>query len=173
MEITGVELVHDWTYQRALLACRMDPLGRFAISSAEDRLLQKFDIPSGTIQTLPLVHDSWVQALAISPSGSVCISGGGDGRLVWWDCDGPEAKPYRIVDAHDGWIRSVSISPDGKWLVSGGYDARVCLWDLASGHLIRTWTDHEMNVYSVLFLPDSQRIASGDLKGVVYLHNER
>lgn len=169
MDVTTVKVVLDWTYKRPLLACRFDPKGRFVLTSAEDNLLQRFNMADGKATALPATHDSWVQALAVSPSGNISISGGGDGRLVWWDSSADDIKPIRTVDAHQSWVRSVSISADEKWLVSGGYDRIVKLWDLSTGQLARQWQAHEMNVYSVQFLPDNRRLVSGDLKGMVQL----
>ena len=168
---TQISPLHDWTYERPLLACRLDPQGRFVVTSAENSLLQRFMIPDGAMQTFPVAHDSWVQALALSSDGNLCVSGGGDGRLVWWDTSGTAVKPIRTVDVHAKWIRGISISSDNRYLISGGYDALVKLWDLQTGQLVRTFVGHEMNVYSVQFFPDNQRFVSGDLKGVVYLWN--
>lgn len=171
MDVSSTKVVLDWAYQRPLLACRFDPKGRFVLTSAEDNLLQRFPFSDGQPIALPAVHDSWVQALAISPSGNIAISGGGDGRLVWWDTSGDDIKPLRTLDAHQSWVRGIDISADERWLVSGGYDRSVKLWDLATGEMVQQWDGHEMNVYSVRFLPDSQRVLSGDLKGVIQLWN--
>lgn len=169
MDVTNTKVVLDWTYERPLLACRWDPQGRFVLTSAEDNLLQRFNMTDGKVSALPAVHDSWVQAIAMAPSGNVAISGGGDGRLVWWDTSADEIKPMRKVDAHESWVRSVDISADERWVVSGGYDRSVKLWDVASGELVNHWQAHEMNVYAVRFLADNRRLLSGDLKGVVHL----
>jgi WD40 repeat protein len=167
--VTKIESVHDWTYERPLLACRLDPQGRFVLTSAEDNLLQRVSMPDGGVTALPAVHDSWVQALAITPDGNTSISGGGDGRLVWWDTSSADCNPIRTVQAHTDWIRGLAISPDGRFVASGGYDGQVALWDLATGEVIRKWSQHANNVYSVEFLAASNRLASGDLNGVIYL----
>lgn len=169
LDITKSHVVHQWAYERPLLACRFDPKGQFVITSAENNLLQRFSMADGKVTALPAVHDSWVQALAVHPEGNIAISGGGDGRIVWWDLKAEVPTIIRTVDGHSGNARCLSISPDGRWLISGGYDRTVKLWDAANGQAVRTLAKHEMNVYSVQFLPDSRRFLSGDLKGVVYL----
>lgn len=169
LDITKSHVVHDWTYDRPLLACRFDPQSRYVVTSAENNLLQRFSMADGTVRAFPAVHDSWVQALAVTPDGNTVVSGGGDGRLVWWDLQSAEIAAIRTLDAHSDYIRSLSISLDGQWLISGGYDRAVHLWDVATGTLVRSWHKHEMNVYSVQFLPDSKRFFSGDLKGGLYL----
>lgn len=167
IDITKAHVVHDWTYERPLLATRFDPQGRYVLATAENSLLQKFVIPDGTVEVLPKAHESWIQALALSPDGNVGVSGGGDGKLVWWDLVQSPVSVIRTVEAHQGWVRGLAISPDGKWLATAGYDAHVHLFDLASGEKVRSWQDHETNVYSVCFFPDSQRLVSGDLSGVI------
>lgn len=171
LDITKAHVVHDWAYERPLLATRFDPQGRFVIASAENALIQKFKVPEGTIEVFPKVHDSWIQALAITPDGNICISGGGDGRLVWWDLTASPVAAIRTIEAHKGWIRGLSISPDGKYVASGGYDTLIHLWDVQTGEKLRSWNNHEMNVYSVRFFPDSRRLVSGDLKGVILVRD--
>lgn len=169
LDITKAHVIQTWPYDRPLLACRFDPLGRFVVTSAENNLLQRFSMGDGKVTPFPAAHDSWIQAIAISPSGDTAISGAGDGRLVWWDLKTDTPAIIRSVSAHSGNVRSISLSGDGKWLVSGGYDRLVHLWDVQTGQQLRSFAKHEMNVYSTQFMPDSRRFLSGDLKGVVYL----
>lgn len=171
LDIQKARIVHDWTYERPLLAARIDPQGQFVITSGENGLLQKFSIPAGEVQVFPQVHQSWIQGLAIDPAGKIAVSGGGDGKIVWWDLSSSPPAVIRTVDAHQGWVRTLAISPDGRLLASGGYDAKVHLFELGSGQLIRTWTDHAMNVYAVRFFPDNRRLATGDLKGVIAIRD--
>lgn len=169
LDITKAHLVYQWPYERPLLSCRFDPQGKYVLASAEDNLLQKFATSDGKVTVLPVAHESWVQALALLSSGTLAVSGGGDGRLVWWDMQPDVPAVVRTVQAHSGNVRTISISADGKYLISGGYDRALILWDVATGQQLRSWLKHEMNVYSVQFMADSRRFLSGDLKGVIYL----
>lgn len=169
LDITQTHVVHQWPYDRPLLACRFDPQGKYVLTAAENNLLQKFSMADGKVTALPAVHDSWVQALAIHPAGTLAFSGGGDGRLTWWDMQPDVPVAVRTIQAHSGNARAISLSPDATKLISGGYDRSLILWDAGSGQQLRSWIKHEMNVYSVQFLADNRRFLSGDLKGVVYL----
>ncbi|MBX3420761.1 MAG: hypothetical protein KF752_04310 [Pirellulaceae bacterium] len=169
LDITKAHVVHSWQYERPLLACRFDPQGRYVLTSAENSLLQKFALADGTVTSLPVAHESWIQALAITPDGNLAVSGGGDGRLVWWDMSSAEISCIRSVRAHSDYIRGIALNPAGSRLLSGSYDRSLHLWDVATGQKLRSWNKHEMNVYSVEFLPDGNRFLSGDLKGVIYL----
>lgn len=123
----------------------------------------------GKVTPFPAAHDSWCQALVVSPKGEVVVSGAGDGKLVWWDLQSDTPTLIRSVAAHAGNARCLSMTSDGRWIVSGGYDRLVHLWDANTGQQIRSFAKHEMNVYSVQFLPDNRRFLSGDLKGAIYL----
>src|SRR5262245_31059421 len=69
-------------------------------------------------------HESYVTGLALA--GKTLISGGYDGRLIWWDVDSRDR--IRSVDAHRKWIRRLAATPDGR-LVASVADDMVCrLW---------------------------------------------
>lgn len=163
---SATHVVSQWAHDSPLIACRFDPKGRYAFSTAEDQSLQRWNLADGA-KTLLKAHDSWVFALACSADGETLVSGGGDGRLIWWPASAPEPKPVRTLDAHAGWIRALAVSPDGALLASGGNDRQVKLWNLADGALVRPLAGHDGHVYSLAFHPSGQFLLSGDLKGVV------
>src|SRR5437762_2893006 len=53
-------------------------------------------------------HESYVTGLALA--GPRAVSGGYDGRLIWWDLEG--RTKVRSVEAHAKWIRAVAAAPD-------------------------------------------------------------
>jgi WD40 repeat protein len=170
LDITKARVVSDWKYARPLLACRFDPTGRFAVSSSEDFSLQRWDLAAEKPEpVLMKAHESWVHAIAFMQDGSQVISGGCDGRLIWWSMSEAEPKPIRSLDAHRGWIRNLAVSPDGKWLASCGNDKTIALWDIADGRELGRFTGHERDVYSVLFHPNGKELISGDLMGKVHV----
>lgn len=153
-------------HARPLTACVWDPQGRALFFGAEDNGLHRVDLETKQVTTLE-GHDSWVRAIAVTPDGARVLSGGYDGRLIWWSAAGGESEPQRVVDAHDGWIRSVAVSSDGKRVATCGNDRLVQLWDTASGKLLRKDTGHEHHVYNVAFSPGGDRLVSCDLHGYV------
>jgi WD40 repeat protein len=114
-------------------------------------------------------HDSYVTGLALS--GSTLVSGGYDGRLIWWNAD--SRSMVRVVPAHAKWIRRVAITPDGSTVVSVADDMVCRLWDLTSGRLIRELHGHaELTpahfpsmLFAVAVSPDGRRLATGDKVG--------
>lgn len=155
-------LEHDSPF----ICCRFDPTGRYVFGTAEDRSIQRWDLASAA-KTELRYHDSWIYALAFLPDGETLISGGGDGRLVWWPATTPNPKPQHVVEAHKGFVRFLAVSPDGKVVASGGNDNIVRLWNAVEGTLLRELVGHEGQVYSMLFHPSGEFLLSGDLKGEV------
>ncbi|OYW22966.1 MAG: hypothetical protein B7Z55_04020 [Planctomycetales bacterium 12-60-4] len=164
---TDAHVAAQWAHDSPLIACRFEPQGRYAFSSAEDQSLQRWQLSDGS-KTILKAHDSWVFALAASHDGAAIVSGGGDGRLIWWPVAGDAPQPVRSIDAHSGWVRSLATSPDGQLLASGGNDKLVKLWNMADGTLMRTFEGHEGHVYSVTFHPSGTWLLTGDLKGLVH-----
>ena len=156
----------QWPHTSPLIACRFDRKGRFVFASAEDNSVQRWDLASGN-NVGYAAHDSWVFAIAFSQDGETVITGGGDGRLIWWSTATDKPEPIRKLDAHRGWIRSTSVSPNGQWIASGGNDNVLRIWNVADGALVRELSGHPGNIYSLLFHPDGQFLMSGDLKGEV------
>ncbi|MDX1944532.1 MAG: hypothetical protein SFU86_03925, partial [Pirellulaceae bacterium] len=132
----AVHLGPNWKHPRPLAACRFDPSGKYIFTGAEENVVTRWDIATGTASSLA-GHDSWVRALAFSPSGDTVYSGGYDGRILWWPAAADKPEPTRKLDpAHNGWVRALAVSPDGTRLASCGNDKLVKLWDTAEGKLI-------------------------------------
>jgi WD40 repeat protein len=113
-------------------------------------------------------HNSYLYGLALF--GSAVVSGGYDGRLVWWD---PAMRTQvRAVEAHAKWIRNIAVSPDGKLLASVADDMVCRLWD-ADGKPVRELRGHPEKtphhfpsmLYAVAFSPDGKFLATGDKVG--------
>jgi len=89
------------------------------------------------------------------------ISGGGSGRLRWWDLD--QQGCIRISDAHHGAVQRLRRSPDGTMLASCGDDGRILLWDLQRGEQVqalrRDRPYERMKITAVTGLTEAQRIS--------------
>ena len=156
----------EWKHDSPLIACRFDPHGQYVFASAQDNSVQRWNLADGK-QVAFRGHDSWVRTIEFSPDGEQVITGGGDGRLVWWSTTADQPSPLRIVDAHQGWIRATAVSADRTRLASGGNDQLIKLWDSSNGTMVGELIGHDKDIYSVLFHPDSKCLLSGDLGGQV------
>ncbi len=159
-------VVKDYTHKSPLIACRFDARGQYVLASAEDNTVRRWDLATGKEAAL-VGHESWVFALASHPAGETLITGGGDGRLIWWPLTVEKPDPIRRVQAHRGWVRAVAISPDGSIVASCGNDRMVRLWSFADGSPLVELPGHELPVYRVLFTPHGRTLISADLRGLV------
>src|SRR5262249_37791956 len=122
----------EYKYTSPLLAGRFDPNGKHLYVSAQDFTIQRIELESGKLTALA-GHDSWVRALAFHPRDPLIVSGGYDGKVIYWPADVEAPKPSRTIDAHQGWVRAVAVSPDGATVASCGNDGLVKLWSAADG----------------------------------------
>ena len=164
---TQVRLVKEWKHNRPLFACRIDPMGRFAFTGAQDNLVVRWQLDGD--QKLEFAgHESWVRGMALQPAGELLATGDYAGSLcAWrWVSEGA-APPVYNVAAHQGWLRAVAVSPDGATIATCGNDRLVRLFSAADGKILRELSGHESHVYNVAFHPSGGQLASCDLKGVV------
>lgn len=160
------QVILEWEHESRMLSCRFDPLGRYVFTTAFDYTVQRWELESGN-KTIFKGHDSWVRGLAFSSDGETLLTGGYDGRLIWWSVDGEECEPWRTLDAHDGWVRALSVKHDGSLIVTGGNDQLVKVWRMDTGELVHAIAGHDRHIYSVHFHPNGESMFSGDLRGVI------
>jgi len=114
-------------------------------------------------------HKSYVTTVVLA-GGSV-VSGGYDGRLIWWDAQ--KLAQVRAIDAHKKWVRKLAVTPDGKTVASVADDMVCRLWDAASGKLLQELRGHQEKtphhfpsmLYACTFAPDGKLLATGDKTG--------
>jgi WD40 repeat protein len=150
----------------AFAVARIPGTGRVFLGSSDFKVTEG-DLAAAKFEPTELyAHGSYVTTLALA--GTALVSGGYDGKLVWWDTE--KKKELRRLDAHAKWIRQVTVSPDGK-LVASVADDMVCkLWDAASGKLVRELRGHAEKtphhfssmLYAVAFSPDGKHLATAD-----------
>jgi hypothetical protein len=156
----------EFKHTRPLTSCFWEPKGRYLFFGAEDNLIHRYDVAAKA--AVPLAaHDSWVRAFGATPDGEILLSGGYDGRLVWWPMAAEKPAPQRVVEAHAGWVRALAVSPSGKRVATCGNDRLVKEWDIATGTLVRTLTGHSSHVYNVCYGKDDATLYSCDHRGTV------
>jgi WD40 repeat protein len=173
-----VHVAKELKYGKPLVSCRFDPTGRYVFAGCEDDTVQRWDLTVDPAKAKPVAftaHDGWVFALGITPDGKALLSGGTDGKLIWWpasaEADSP--KPIRAVAAHKGWVRGIAVSPDGKQAATCGNDGKVRLWSVAEGKPEMDLPGHSRPVYRVAYTPDGKHLLSADLMGLIIQHDAR
>jgi hypothetical protein len=119
-----------------------------------------------TLQGACDANDTFIYQVAFSPDGTRLVSGGDDGRYVFWNFDGHALTPegHTITGGVYGYG---AFSPDGATLAAGGSDV----------HLfgIGTWSDKgslaiDYTSYGVSWAADGQRIVDIDDTNL-YVHS--
>lgn len=150
---------------------RLTGTNRFFVGSSDFKVYET-DLTQSKPEFKPRAeHTSYVTSLAVV--GSTVVSGGYDGKLIWWDTTA--GSQARVIDAHTKWIRKVLASPDGKMVASVADDMLCKLWDASSGKLLRELRGHaEMTphnfqsmLYACAFTSDGKHLVTADKTGKI------
>jgi len=92
-------------------------------------------------------HTGYINAVTISPDGSLCASGGKDGTAMLWALD--EGKHLYSLDAGDI-INALVFSPNHFWLCAAT-DTGIMIWDLETKNVLaninKDFPDFGVNTY--------------------------
>ena len=116
-------------------------------------------------------HESYVTGVAVASGGKRAVSGGYDGKLIWWDLE--SGSKLRTVDAHARYIRRVLATPDGSTIASVADDMVCRLWDAETGALRHELKGHQAMtphhypsmLHACAISPDGKFVATGDKVG--------
>lgn len=119
----------------------------------------------------PLGHTDSVLAVAISPDGTVAVTGSGElnrigvhfvfGRdntaRIWDVATGREMR--RLV-GHTDRVTAVAISHSGRLILTGSRDQTAQIWDAASGLPLNRLVGHSDEITGVQFSPDDRWVVT-------------
>jgi len=127
-----------------------------------ERLDKRGDpLPRGAlarIGTLRFRHTG-LGPISFSPNGKVLASGGGDGKIRFWDP--ATGKEVKCIAVHWKSIHTMAFSRDGTVLASGGQEGEVILLQMATGKELGGLTCGNP-VLCLAFSPDGTLIATGE-----------
>ncbi len=165
-----MKIIKDISIPGIAFALARVPGGNRLLFGSSDFKVYDLDLSSSKPEPKPLgEHQSYVSGLTLA--GKTAVSGGYDGRLIWWDIDAH--KQLRRVEAHTKWIRKVAISPDGRTIASVADDMVCRLWSAADGKMLHELRGHAPQTPhhypSMLFVcgfsPDGRFVATADKVG--------
>jgi WD40 repeat protein len=166
----SLKVVKDFARKEIVLAIAAVPGTRRHLFGGSDFQVYDLDLGAEKPEARALSgHESYVTGLAVA--GRWAVSGGYDGRLIWWDLE--TRQTIRTVPAHAKWIRRVVATRDGKTVASVADDMVCRLWDAETGSLLQELRGHEpmtphhfpSMLFTCAFTPDGRHLATADKVG--------
>ncbi len=152
---------------------RVPNTARLIVGSSAGKVLE-LDATQTAAPAIELAdHGRYVTAIGLT--GQTVVSGGYDGKLIWWDLANRET--IRTIVAHDRQVRMIAVSPDGSKIASVGDDMVCRLWNVATGERLHVLRGHEERtpthftsmLYCCAFSADGTKLATGDRVGHVVI----
>lgn len=107
-------------------------------------------------------HTDDITAVAVSPDGTLLVSGSKDRTIQLYDALSGELQ--RSINAHERGVTCVAVSPNGQIIASGSRDGTICLWDVKTGKCLLTLSKdkskHKGWITQITFSPDRLTFAT-------------
>jgi len=129
-----------------------------AIVITEKGLPTIWDISSGVKSGSLDGHTTRVQSAAMSPDGSLVLTGQNGGAKLWKIHTGESAH---IFSSTASWVNSVDFSNDRQLLCTGDSNGCAKVIDASSFAEIRSIQAHNKEIFSIRFSPDGQYLLTG------------
>jgi WD40 repeat protein len=116
-------------------------------------------------------HECDVLAIAFGPDGRFLVSGSRDCTVRVWTITNGDAFEEKFIctsifKGHKYPVHSISVSSDGKFIASNGHEKYARLWSVSESRGVGT-IEHDEELESVIFAPDSRTIATSTWDGCV------
>ena len=132
------------------------PEGDMLASGSRDKTIRLWNPHNGEYIRTLTGHTKDITRLAFSPDKQILASGSRDGTIRLWNTDAGTRE--RTLPGNSG-HNPVAFSPDGVTLLIGGRG--ILSWDTETGQYKAALTGDIGSVFSVVFSPDGQMVASG------------
>jgi len=132
------------------------------VSCGWDRVVKVWNLTNCKLQYDHLGHSGYLNTVTVSPDGSLCASGGKDGKAMLWDLN--EGKHLYTLDGGDI-IEALTFSPNRYWLCAAAGSV-IKIWDLESKNTVDELRAEKPNgqgvtVLSLAWSADGQTLFAG------------
>merc|ERR1719361_73818 len=103
------------------------------VSCGWDKMVKVWNLTNCKLKTNHYGHTGYLNTITVSPDGSLCASGGKDGRAMLWDLN--EGKHLYTLDGAD-MINTLTFSPNRYWLCAATQGGAIKIWDLESKSVV-------------------------------------
>ena len=146
-------------------AVAIDPGGKRVASAGDDHAIRLFDASTMQPQRQLVGHTDWIKSIAFSPDGQTLVSGGNDGKIIFWRVD--DGKQLKAIQ-HPMAIARLSFHPQGKGLAVVGFGPQMFVYDLSKPE----WEARRIScpcsdMRAVCYSADGKRLAASGRNGVV------
>jgi WD40 repeat protein len=152
--------------QDEVLSCSAD--GRWAAAAFTPATVKRhgksilvLDLEHNRLTELEAPHPAGITTLALSPDGSLILTGCADGKARLWEraTGRPHGQPFVLP----GPIRAVAFRPDGKVFAAGTRLAgssrpTVRQWDVATRQAVGPRIQHNWDCHSLAYSPDGKQL---------------
>lgn len=96
------------------------------VSCGWDKVVKVWNLANCKLKTNHIGHNGYLNAVTVSPDGSLCASGGKDGMAMLWDLN--EGKHLYTLEGNNE-INAMCFSPNRYWLCAA-VGPVIKIWDL-------------------------------------------
>jgi len=134
--------------------CAIGPDASFLAGVSED-MVTVWDLPSGQVRWSDQ-HVGGAKSCAVSPDGTLVVSGGERGNLRMWDAS--SGAELCALSGHTGPVYACAVSPDATIIASRADDG-IRLWDARARGEQESLEGHGKRITACRFDPAGERLA--------------
>lgn len=126
--------IHDECHTEWVSNVRFSPNTQnpIIVSCGWDKMVKVWNLTNCKLKTNHYGHTGYLNTVTVSPDGSLCASGGKDGKAMLWDLN--EGKHLYTLDGGNI-INSLCFSPNRYWLCAATGPS-IKIWDLESKSVV-------------------------------------
>jgi WD40 repeat protein len=169
-ELGTNQIVQRFRHDTAVLDVAFHPNGQLLLASDESGQVWLWDRETEAVQVSYTGHSGPVQAVAISPDGTLVATAGNGGAARIWTLDG---TLLRTISGHNSAVLGIAFNPDGTQLATTGADRAVRLWNVATGQSLYSISGQTAAVTAVTFSPDGTHIVTASIDRTAQINGLR